>query len=152
MLSQPRPVFVEDSLDADRQFLQGRARGVRGATGRKRSGHGHPIGLHQIACLAFEHQGRRADARRAIRHQPAEVLAWSLDRRRQQPGRPATQQRLETNRKLAPTCVRLLLSDYTPDGRSQTLPPDYRAGLVGLGWEPLLGLLLRSSKYRRAPG
>ena len=60
----------------------------------------------------------------------ADVVAWRRNPRQQQPWGPAVVRALETNRDLAPALLRLLLSDYAPDGRQQTPPEGYDACLA----------------------
>jgi hypothetical protein len=60
----------------------------------------------------------------------ADVVAWRRNPRHQEPWAPAVVRALETNHDLAPALLRLLLSDFAPDGRQQTPPEDYGACLA----------------------
>ena len=60
----------------------------------------------------------------------ADVVVWRRNPRHQQPWGPAVVRALETNHDLAPALLRLLLSDYAPDGRQQTPPEGYGACLA----------------------
>lgn len=66
----------------------------------------------------------------AARQLVMDVVAWRRNPRHQQPWGPAVVRALETNRDLAPALLRLLLTDYAPDGRQQTPPADYGACLA----------------------